>query len=119
MCKEVQNTANRTIIKKVRLTPAEAADLKAKAEAVGVNQSTLLRMLLKGYRPKEKPDADFYTVMRELHSIGNNINQLAAKANSQGWVDAPMLEQEQRRWSKFILAVEERYLRPERDDKWR
>lgn len=85
---------------------------------MGVNQSTLLRMLLKGYRPKEKPDADFYMVMRELHAIGNNINQLAAKANAQGWVDAPLLEQEQRRWSSFILAVEEKYLRPERDDKW-
>ena len=31
---------------------------------------------------KRQPDDRFYDVMRELSSIGNNINQLAAKANT-------------------------------------
>ena len=83
-----------------------------------MNQSTLIRMLLKGYRPKEKPDDRFYTVMRELHAIGNNINQLAAKANNTGFVDAPMLEAERQRWSSFILDIERQFLYPENDERW-
>lgn len=114
----MHSTADRTIRKEIRLTPEEAADLKRKAAAVGVNQSKLLRMLLKGYRPKEKPDEEFYAALRELHSIGNNMNQLAAKANAQGWVDAPMFEAERQRWSRFILDIEQQFLRPERDEKW-
>lgn len=114
----MHSTADRTIRKEIRLTPAEAADLKDKAMSVGVNQSTLIRMLLKGYRPKEKPDDRFYAALRELHSIGNNMNQLAAKANAQGWVDVPMLESERQRWSRFILDIEQQFLRPERDEKW-
>lgn len=115
----MHSTANRTVAKLIRLTPEEAADLKRKARAAGLNQSTLIRMLLKGYRPKEKPDDRFYAVMRELRAIGNNINQLAGKANSQGWVDAPMLEAERQRWSSFILDIERQFLHPERDERWR
>ena len=43
---------------------------------------SVIRLLLKGYEPREKPDERFYDVMRELSAIGNNINQLAAKANT-------------------------------------
>ena len=53
---EMNRTANRTITKRVRLTPEEAAELESKAEACGLTQSMLIRQLIKGYRPKEKPD---------------------------------------------------------------
>lgn len=101
------------------MTPEEAADLKRKADACGLTQSKLIRQLIKGYRPKEKPDDRFYAAMRELHSIGNNINQLAGKANAMGFVDAPMLEMERQRWNRFILSVEQEFLCPERDERWR
>lgn len=44
--------------------------------------------------------------MRELSAIGNNINQLAAKANTLGFVDAPQLKKEAERWHKFQADVE-------------
>lgn len=114
----MKRTANRTITKRVRFTPEEAADLASKAEACGLTQSMLIRQLIKGYRPKEKPDEEFYKVLRELHSIGNNINQLAAKANSMEFIDATMLEAERQRWQNFILEIEQRFIKPERDEKW-
>lgn len=52
-------------------------------------------MLLRGYEPREKPDERFYDVMRELSAIGNNINQLAAKANTLGFADATQLKKKQ------------------------
>ena len=53
-----------------------------------LSEAGLIRLLIRGYEPKEKPDDRFYDVMRELSSIGNNINQLAAKANTLGFIDA-------------------------------
>ena len=68
---------------------------------------------------KEKPDDRFYDVMRELSSIGNNINQLAAKANTLGFIDAPMLKNEAAKWNKFQSEIERTYLRPNQSDmKW-
>ena len=43
------------------------------------------------YEPREKPDGRFYDAMQNLSAIGNNINQLAAKAHTLGFIDVPML----------------------------
>ena len=69
----------RNIQKIVRFNRKEAQDLAAKAKKACLSEAGLIRLLIRGYEPKEKPDDRFYDVMRELSSIGNNINQLAAK----------------------------------------
>ena len=74
-------------------------------------------MLLRGYKPKEKPDDRFYEAMRQLSSIGNNINQLAAKAHSLGFIDAKKLDEEVIRWHQFQADIERTFLRPEDDRK--
>ena len=57
--------------------------------------------------------------MRELSAIGNNINQLSDKANTLGFVDAPMLKREAQRWHKFQADIERVFLRPEKSEmKW-
>ena len=61
----------------------------------------------------------FYDAMRELSAIGNNINQLSVKANTLGFVDAPMLKREAQRWHKFQADIERVFLRPEKSEmKW-
>ena len=78
-----------------------------------------MRLLVRGYEPKERPDERFYDVMRQLSSIGNNINQLAAQANSLSFVDAQKLQKEAERWHKFQADVERQFLRPETSEmKW-
>lgn len=78
-----------------------------------------MRLLVRGYEPKERPDERFYDVMRQLSSIGNNINQLAAQAHTLGFVDVKKLESEAVRWHKFQADVERHFLRPEKSDmKW-
>ena len=78
-----------------------------------------MRLLVRGYEPKERPDERFYDVMRQLSSIGNNINQLAAQANSLSYVDAQKLQKEAERWHKFQADVERQFLRPEKSEmKW-
>ena len=68
--------------------------------------------MVMGYRLCEKPDPEFYKIMRELSAIGNRINQLAAKANALNFVDTPMLYDEAKRWRDFRLDVSRCYLVP-------
>ena len=109
----------RNIPIRVWLSKSENAELNRKAKMTGLPKSTVIRLLLKSYEPKEKPDARFYEAMRQLSAIGNNINQLAAKANTLGFVDAPQLKKEAERWHKFQADVERTFLRPDKSDmKW-
>ena len=80
----------------------------------GRSREAFLREMVKGYRLCEKPDPEFYKIMRELSAIGNRINQLAAKANALGFVDTPMLNEEARKWHEFQIDVRKRYLLPKR-----
>ncbi len=110
----------RNIDKHIWFSRDEAQDLQKKAKKACLSEAALIRLLIRGYAPKEKPDDRFYDVMRELSAIGNNIHQLSAKANALNFIDAPQLEQEVKRWHKFQYEVERKYLRPDESEmKWR
>ena len=101
------------------LSKTENAELSRKAKITGLPKSTVIRLLFNNYEPKEKPDTRFYEAMRQLSAIGNNINQLTAKANALGFVDAPMLKNEVLRWHRFQADIEAVFLRPgESNLKW-
>lgn len=109
----------RNVDKHIWFSRAEAQELQRKAKKACLSEAGLIRLLIKGYEPKEKPDDRFYDVMRELSAIGNNINQLAAKANTLGFIDAPMLKNEAEKWNKFQAEVERHFLRPDKSEmKW-
>lgn len=109
----------RNIDKHIWLDRQEAQDLQKKAKKACLTEAALVRLLIRGYEPREKPDERFYDVMRELSAIGNNINQLAIKANALGFVDSQMLKAEALRWHKLQAAVEREFLRPEKSGlKW-
>ena len=111
---------NKRIKKQFWLSPQEAKELKCKAKLCGITETAVIRILLRGYEPREKPDARFYDTMRELSAIGNNINQLAVKAHSLGFVDVPMLRNEANRWYRFQADIEATFLRPgESNLKWK
>lgn len=97
-----------------RLNDEEAAYLYGLVEKSGRSKEALLRSMLMGYRLCEKPDPEFYQIMRELSAIGNRINQLAAKANALDFIDTPMLRDEARKWHDFQLDVRRKYLLPKR-----
>ena len=109
----------RTIKKQFWFSRDEAQDLQKKAKKTCLSEAALVRLLLRGYEPKEKPDDRFYDAMREFSAIGNNINQLALKANTLGFIDVPMLKAEALRWHKFQADIEAVFLRPgESNLKW-
>ena len=108
-----------TVKKQVWFSRDEAQDLAKKAKKTFLTEAASVRLLVRGYEPKEKPDERFYDAMRNLSAIGNNINQLAAKAHTLGFIDVPMLKNEAERWHKFQADVERQFLRPEKSGmKW-
>lgn len=100
------------IKKQFWLSSDENAELKRKAELAGISESAVIRLLICSYEPREKPDERFYEAMRNLSAIGNNINQLAVKAHTLGFVDALMLKEEALRWHRFQADIEAEFLRP-------
>ena len=70
------------------LNKAEARNLQEKAKRSHLSVAAYLRQLISGVVPKEAPPPDFFSMMRELHSIGNNLNQIAMKAHALTVIDA-------------------------------
>lgn len=103
---------NRKVQILFRLTDDEAEQLHELVRRSGRSREAFLREMVKGYQLCEKPDPEFYRIMRELSAIGNRINQLAAKANALGFVDAPMLNEEARKWHEFQIDIRKKYLLP-------
>ncbi len=95
----------------VRLTEEELARLKAAAGRAGWSQEAYLRALIEGIDPKPKPPPDYLAMARELHAIGNNLNQIARKAHALGAVDAARYDAEARRLEaalrEIVAAVKE------------
>lgn len=109
----------RTVKKQFWFSKSEAQDLQKKAKKTCLSEAALVRLLVRGYEPKERPDEKFYDVMRQLSAIGNNINQLSVKANALGFIDTQMLKAEAQRWHKFQADIEREFLRPENSGlKW-
>lgn len=98
----------------VRLDEKEHEIVNDRVKKSGLTREAYARTLLLGKVPREKPDDRFYSVMRELYAIGNNINQLARKAAALNFIDALFYKREAEKWSEFQLAVRRKFLEPEK-----
>ena len=79
---------NRNYEIKIRLTQAEMVHLTRLVSASGLSREAYLRKLISGVVPREAPPPDFFAMVRELHYIGNNLNQIATKAHALNAIDA-------------------------------
>ena len=73
---------NRTTIMKFRAAEEEAAEIRRKAAAAGMNVSRFLRTSAVNSQVVIYNTSDFYGLRSDLRRIGNNINQIAMVANS-------------------------------------
>ena len=103
----------RTIKKQFWLNSKEAEALRRNAEKTCLTETALVRLLITGFEPREKPDAAFYQDMNQLSAIGNNLNQIAARLNSSGAVDSSQLKEEIEKLKAFRLALLKKYVEPD------
>jgi hypothetical protein len=104
----------RNIRAQVWLNEAESQRLRDNAKRTGLSQENYLRSLINGHVPKELPSIDFYNMIRELRAIGGNINQLAAKANTTGFIDESGFEHEAAHLRRTILEIQKAVTLPEK-----
>lgn len=77
---------------KTRATHAEHAAVEARRAASGLSMSEFLRQqALEGAVIQRKPLAD-KRLLSELAAIGNNLNQIARKANMTDHIDNPVMD---------------------------
>ena len=61
--------------------------LKKNVDKTGLSMQAYLRKVIKGVQPKSLPPMEFFEILSELRRIGINMNQIAVKANTIGFVD--------------------------------
>lgn len=104
----------RTIKKQFWLSREEAEALKRNAEKTCLTETALVRLLITGFEPREKPDTAFHQDMNQLSAIGNNLNQIAVKLNSRGEIDVDTLNNEIGELKAFRIAIMKKYLEAEK-----
>ena len=92
------------------LSDEEYAKLKSDVSRAKISQAEYIRRLILNKRIREKPDDRFYDVMFQLTHIGNNLNQIAHKANYLNEIDKIYYEKEARNWCEFMNKVKKEYL---------
>lgn len=55
--------------------------------------------------PQDAPPPDYYAMMRELHGIGNNLNQIAAKAHTLNALDVQRYDENCRKLDDAVKAI--------------
>lgn len=79
-----------------------------------MSQEAYLRPLIAGLRPRDKPPPDYYAMMRELHAIGNNMNQIAAKMHSRGVMDTERYDKETHELAAALAKIAAAVSSPEK-----
>ena len=97
----------------LRLSDRELALLNGKAKEAGIKREAYLRFLINGYVPKAVPPPDYFSMMRELHAIGNNIHQIAARANATGFFMKDEYDRYYQEFKDAMLRFQRAVTKPE------
>ena len=106
----------REIKKQFWVNEEESKLLSNKAFKVGLSESELMRFLIRGFEPREKPDERFYEAIKQLRLIGVNINQIAKKANATNYIDKEMYLKDYEKMNQLIDLIKNEFLRPKKVD---
>lgn len=94
----------------VMLNENEYLKLKSDIKRAQITQSDYIRRLILNKRLREKPDERFYEVMKQMTRIGNNLNQIARKANYIDEINAEYYKNEAKNWIEFTNQVKREFL---------
>ena len=95
----------RNIEIKVRLNRKEAELLNKRVKKSRLSREAYLRHLINGLVPQDAPPPAYFDFMRELHGIGNNLNQIAQKAHVLGVMDERRYDEAMQRLDQLIRDI--------------
>lgn len=97
-----------------RMNRKEAEALDKRVKKSGLSREAYLRQLINGLVPRNAPPPDYYSMMRELHQIGNNLNQIAQKAHVLNVIDVQRYDREVRKFRQAVEQITEAVVLPEK-----
>lgn len=77
----------------IRLSDYEKNYLQHQAANAGLKMEPFIRKLIMGIDITPRPPDNIINLIREVNYIGNNINQIAKKVNSENSVNQSQLEE--------------------------
>ena len=96
----------------VRLDNKEYQGFMKAVRKSGLSQEVYLRHLSNGVVPQDAPPPDYYHFMRELHGVGNNLNQIAQKAHVLGVIDERRYDEEMRKFDQLVRDITQAVILP-------
>ena len=87
------------------LDKKEAEAFQKKVKKSGLSREAYLRHLVNGLEPQDAPPPDYYAMMQELHGIGNNLNQIAAKAHTLNALDVQRYDENCRKLDDAVKTI--------------
>lgn len=95
-----------------RLDQKEADAFRERVQKSGLSKEAYIRQAISGKVPKEAPPPDYYAMMKELHRIGNNLNQIAKKAHTLNVIDVQRYDRAMRKFEKVVRLITEAVILP-------
>lgn len=109
----MRNRNNRV---QVRLNKDEHQRLCKLVKKSGLSQEAYIRHLISGVVPNDAPPPDYFSMMQELHSIGNNLNQIAQKAHVLSVMDVQRYDENMRLFKEIVRTITNAVLLPRRNE---
>ena len=106
---KVKGGRKRTHLVKVYLNDAEYEKLCKDAEMFKRDKSKYLRLLIEWIEPVAPPSVEVKDFMRELRRLGVSMNQIAARANSYGYVDELEYKKNADEVMRVLGAIQQEY----------
>lgn len=97
-----RNRKNQVLI---RFSDDELKRLDEWSAAANMSRSNYIRQLIAGFQPVEFPPVEYKQVIDELQHIGINMNQLATKAHSLGFIDEPEYRRNANRLWRIVAEL--------------
>ena len=105
------NTRNIEI--KVRLNRKEADSLNKRVRKSRLSREAYLRHLISGSIPRDAPPPDYFSMMRELYRVGNNLNQIAHKAHVLNVIDVQRYDAAVREFETAVKKITDAVILPQ------
>ena len=96
-----------------RLNRKEAEALDKRVKRSSLNREAYLRQVITGVVPRDAPPPDYYSMMRELHQIGNSLNQISQKAHVLNVIDAQKYDEAVKKFNTTVNQITEAVVLPE------